>query len=434
MYRIGFGDFFLLTVPSLDGPRHVLIDCGVHAGDIGTIAAAVANLAEVTGKHLSLVIVTHRHADHISGFATCAAQFADFQVDSIWMSWWDDPSNAKAAPVQAALSAFAAQAAASLALRAADPAERSVDAVEEALRMVRNVTGTDGAVAGAAAGRNEPALALLRGVPAGGPRFRNVPVRRYYKAGDEPELPADLAAAAIQATVLGPPIDPALVAQLSSAAQEYLQIASEAGVTNVPVPFSRRWRLDPVDAARARDRDAELVSRVRSVQPDALLEAARRADNTLNNQSLVVLFSVAGKKLLFVGDAQWGNWENFLYGGAAQAGAPRLLARSMELLSSVDFYKVGHHGSTNATPMAAVGALREGCAAMCSTEPDCYGSAGKGTEVPRGPLLAALEERTHGHLVRSDQVAAGDAKPTKGLPTTLPASFTEGNGWIDWEA
>ena len=47
MYRVGFGDFFLLTVPSDDGPQHILIDCGVtpgktKKGDIGTIKDAVA--------------------------------------------------------------------------------------------------------------------------------------------------------------------------------------------------------------------------------------------------------------------------------------------------------------------------------------------------------------------------------------------------------
>src|SRR5258708_850831 len=34
MYRIGFGDFFLLTVPGNDGPAHILIDCGVHAAPV----------------------------------------------------------------------------------------------------------------------------------------------------------------------------------------------------------------------------------------------------------------------------------------------------------------------------------------------------------------------------------------------------------------
>src|SRR5262245_35069889 len=53
MYRVGFGDFFLLTVPSKAGPQHVLIDCGVTKGktgkgDIGTIKAAVADMAKET--------------------------------------------------------------------------------------------------------------------------------------------------------------------------------------------------------------------------------------------------------------------------------------------------------------------------------------------------------------------------------------------------
>jgi len=31
MYSSGFGDFFLLTVPTPAGAQHILIDCGVHA-------------------------------------------------------------------------------------------------------------------------------------------------------------------------------------------------------------------------------------------------------------------------------------------------------------------------------------------------------------------------------------------------------------------
>ena len=26
MYRVGFGDFFLMTVPTEEGPQHILID------------------------------------------------------------------------------------------------------------------------------------------------------------------------------------------------------------------------------------------------------------------------------------------------------------------------------------------------------------------------------------------------------------------------
>ena len=44
MYRVGFGDCFLLSFPTNSGHAHILVDCGVHfKADIGTIEAAVAD-------------------------------------------------------------------------------------------------------------------------------------------------------------------------------------------------------------------------------------------------------------------------------------------------------------------------------------------------------------------------------------------------------
>src|SRR5262245_50128996 len=54
MYRVGFGDFFLLSILDPTGrPQHVVIDCGVfkgtgQTGDIQSIKAAVDNLIETT--------------------------------------------------------------------------------------------------------------------------------------------------------------------------------------------------------------------------------------------------------------------------------------------------------------------------------------------------------------------------------------------------
>jgi glyoxylase-like metal-dependent hydrolase (beta-lactamase superfamily II) len=69
MYRIGFGDCFLLSLPAGGSLAHVLIDCGVHSrGDIGTMQQIVDDIAQQTDKRLALVVATHRHQDHISGF------------------------------------------------------------------------------------------------------------------------------------------------------------------------------------------------------------------------------------------------------------------------------------------------------------------------------------------------------------------------------
>jgi len=91
MYRVGFGDFFLFTLP---GPQHILIDCGVTRGktgkgDIATIKTAVKDMAAETNSKLALLIVTHRHQDHIIGFSRCAEEFSKFKVDAVWMPIWE---------------------------------------------------------------------------------------------------------------------------------------------------------------------------------------------------------------------------------------------------------------------------------------------------------------------------------------------------------
>src|SRR4029077_733195 len=117
MYRVGFGDFFLLSLQTRSGRKHILIDCGVHAGDLHSISAAVEQMAEETGKELALVIMTHRNADHIPGFATCKDAFSQFAVEQIWMSWFEDPSDKNAASFQRSLAMVAEQMKIALAAR-----------------------------------------------------------------------------------------------------------------------------------------------------------------------------------------------------------------------------------------------------------------------------------------------------------------------------
>src|SRR5208337_2376535 len=130
MYRVGFGDFFLLTVPADSGPQHILIDCGVTGGrtgkgDIGTIKDAVADMANETKKNLSLIIVTHRHMDHIIGFSRCAEIFKQFKVEAIWMPIWETEYDAKISASQAEMTSLALGAQNYLALAADDIPEKN---------------------------------------------------------------------------------------------------------------------------------------------------------------------------------------------------------------------------------------------------------------------------------------------------------------------
>lgn len=409
MYRVGFGDFFLMSVPAGGQQAHILIDCGVHAHDIGAMGDALKLMKADTGGKLALVIMTHRHADHISGFASGKAIFDTMTVEQVWMPWFEKPEG-KAAAVQEGITKTATR------LAAAFPARAALsDDERQYQRMAGNILGIT-------AGGDALALQVLHSfkTQAGTP----TPVG-YYAAGETAALPPILANAGLTASVLGPPTDLALVAQMDNAAHQYLTEDEGDADTAARAPFDDVYAIPAFDWPTGRRAPEplftidDIVNRVDSSQPALLAAAAKSADNAINNQSLVVLFTFAGKSLLFCGDAQWGNWANFLFGGPfGTPGHTGLTKQSADILGKLDFLKVGHHGSTNATPIDVVKALNSGCAAMCSTDPGAYGNPDKGTEVPRIPLLDALDAKINGRLARSDQVAAGTK--TVPDPQTVP--------------
>jgi len=457
MYRVGFGDFFLVTVPSADGPLHILIDCGVTSGktgkgDIHTIKAAVAHMAEETKRHLALIVVTHRHMDHIIGFSRCEDVFKTFTVDAIWMPFWETEYAPEVVKFQAELTALALDVQQRFATAAGsdDPNVRAI------LGIVENATGVS-LTEGPGGGTNARSLALLK------TQFGVKP--QYLGKGDAAALPASLVAAGLGAEILGPPPADAIafmrMTDLRKGVGQYLD-ADGAGDRDPKsfVPFGERWRATPDDypasafrewaprARRGRGTDEERYSHrieeaIKAAQPAALLTAAKELDDFLNNQSLVVLFTWKDKRLLFAGDAQAGNWEYWLYDldkPLKTTVGETMTKEGKSILQGLDFYKVGHHGSTNATPIAAVDAMGTGFAAMCSTQADTFGSEANASEVPRVPLMDALGAKCG--LVRSDQIAVEinqqKVAPAKGAPPALPdpqrfrGRFEVGSCFVDY--
>jgi hypothetical protein len=140
-----------------------------------------------------------------------------------------------------------------------------------------------------------------------------------------------------------------------------------------------------------------LASRIDKLNVEQTLQIVRIVDNALNNTSLILLFRAGGKSLLFPGDAQIENW---LY---ALKEAPQS-ARIRKALAQTDFYKVGHHGSLNATPKSlwklfakkSTSATRtDRLRTVVSTRSGVHGHRERGTEVPRTKLVAALKQHSH---------------------------------------
>lgn len=116
-YRVGFGDCFLLRFEYPDRPRHVLIDFGSTAPASKRIGYQMEQIAfHIWGvvtdggsepdRKLDAIVATHRHKDHISGFAGKSWEYlAALQPQLVLLPWTEHPdaaADATAAPEIAA--------------------------------------------------------------------------------------------------------------------------------------------------------------------------------------------------------------------------------------------------------------------------------------------------------------------------------------------
>jgi metallo-beta-lactamase superfamily protein len=399
MYRVGFGDCFLLSLPVNGGHRHVLMDCGAHpSGDIRTLQRIVEDVAAVTQGELALVVATHEHADHISGFGAHADAFAKLRLGEVWMPWAMNLDDPKAAELRKTRLAVAA------ALAAHFAATGGSAAAAQALLNLQS---------------NEPAVAALRS------GFKGAAATvRYFSGGDAP--PALAALPGLEVKVLGPPRDDDFLKRMEPPqSQRYLRLARGLAQTvNEVSPFAARWRFrDKAEGRRAyefrqrtkRDLSEKEVAKGLS---GALDQLAFKLDSIVNNTSLVLLLRYRGQSLLFPGDAQWGNWQSWLTSSGAAA-----------LLEEISFLKVAHHGSHNATPRSALEGLKTGAfAAMVSTQSIPFPT------IPQPALMTRLLAQARKRVVRSDSLAVAEAPDApKGPPMkTVPKGFKRGPFWADY--
>jgi hypothetical protein len=98
LYRQGLGDCFLLAFPRTAGdPFYLLIDCGVIHGTpepSRVMEGLVRDIAAATGNRIDLLIITHEHWDHVSGFVQAEKLWRslNIHIETIWMSWTEDMS------------------------------------------------------------------------------------------------------------------------------------------------------------------------------------------------------------------------------------------------------------------------------------------------------------------------------------------------------
>ncbi len=386
MYRVGFGDCFLVTLPTDAGDAHILFDCGVHSrGNVGTLKRAVENLAVECGGHLALVVATHAHQDHISGFGAHADIFRTLKVDHVWMPWTENEGDPQAAGLRQRREALTM----ALTNRFAAAAPR-----QSALAVLELASG------------NAAALTVLKAGINGG--------KVRYLAGDALREEGAAGIPGLSVRVLGPPRDEAFLGRMDPPSTDrFLRAAgSQTAPGDAVKVFSRNWAVSAEvypEASRLNDRDLDTLSTM-DLDPEGLAFAL---DQAINNTSLVLLLSYRGRNLLFAGDAQYGNWQSWMNG-----------PEGTDILESIDVYKVSHHGSHNATPHSAIERMTKGrFAALLSTQAKPWPT------IPYNKLMTALAERAKA-VVRSDSLECPNA-PIGPAPTPCP-NLVAGAFWYDY--
>ncbi len=417
-YQVGFGDCFLISFIYGDADkRHVLIDFGTTAlpkkGKAFKRSEHMARIARdietACGDGLTAVVATHRHADHISGFATDESTgksggiIRSLGPKVVLQPWTEDPaaatdarsatrdSNRSPKSFIAGLTAMqdVARAVCELTRR---PPEWMSPTLQRELAFV-GLTN----IANESAVRNLAAMGEASGAKA-------VWARHGSDPGLERLLPG------VKVHVLGPPDltqTESIRTMRDTDPDEFWHLFAgprNSGALARGLPSAKTapsaQRAVPMEARRFRD----LLDRIRG---DQLLQIVRTLDDQMNNTSVILLFEVFGKKLLFPGDAQIENWSFALQDAPDREATKRLLA-------GVDVYKVGHHGSLNATPKTLLwerfekrneSAERRRLHTLLSTRPNRHGKTQSRTEVPRVPLLEALGRETI--LVNTDDFTFG---------------------------
>lgn len=462
MYRQGLGDCFLLAFPHESGrPFYLMIDCGVIVGtpDPGPIMQRVAqDIHEATGGEIDVLAITHEHWDHLSGFVQANEDFAKLTFRNVWFAWTQDPNDKLANQLRTEF----AKTVAGLRMavnRAANP---------QALTHVTGLMEFFGEVGMGAAGHNTTTAALQNiALYELNKETKEKVVPTYHLPGEAPmTLPG---VPGVRIYVLGPPHDEKMLKQVNPTAkgqevytegaplnaemafwmgvhgdtdakEEFLFGDSE--VRELCYPFDLSLRIYPEEArlepffcehygfdaeATEQTAAAEDPQRWRRVDDDWLGSAGELAlqlDSYTNNTSLVLAFEFLQSKrvVLMAADAQVGNWlswSQYTWEVTDPDGATRTV-NSDDLLARTVFYKVGHHGSHNAT-------LREkGLEKMLSPELTAMIPVDEYTaheikgwrRMPFLPLLDRLSEKANGRVLRLD----------KGLPPKPDDAHEE-----DWQ-
>ena len=425
MYDVGFGDCILTSyyydqpVPyqgklTRDGnplaarpERHMLMDFGSTGGAKAADMKVVAERIESDcGGQLDVLAVSHRHKDHMSGFGLVDASAVIDRLNPLLIvrSWTEDPDipeNADAPGSANFVRALDAGQAFAGKLAFETEGQRS-NSLRGGLHLaatgqVKNKAAVDNLARWGGLQDDEflhfgMKSKIEQYIPGTTVRVIGPPTVEQYGevTGQDDEDP--------EYWMLRRAFDPE---HWSMHRDDFNKALGAVGIdTDAPETLGGEGGL--IDPGPVR----WLVEKMRGQHIQTLRRIVRDLDDALNNTSLILLIDAGDgentKRMLLAGDAQIENWR-FGLEQADDTVSPSS-AECLELLKGVDLYKVGHHGSRNASPRSLVKLWedkpRTDMVGLMSTK-SCFHGKKEVTRVPRQTLVDALAKEMR--LFTTDQ-------------------------------
>jgi hypothetical protein len=390
MYRHGHGDCFLLAFRGSSGqPVYVLIDCGYKPGSntnfgLADIGKVVSHIGGSTKNRLDLVIVTHEHQDHVNAFGKAGSSaFDPIEMSEAWFAWTEDPTDKLAIELRRRYGdQLLGLVAARNQLAVGNP--DAAGYIDKLLQLELGVDQPGQFAAEAAVKAKDPEKSVnkqgMKLIKDKAGKRNTIYLRPHQTNPQIPDVPG------VNVYVLGPPHDADLLkdenpqgseafpGQGISGRASFFAAADAEGNSNRDIlPFSRRSTIPLNEAFADPQYGKEFFRRRygnekfptvaapladecpdnpdwRRIDKDWLFSAEELAlvlNKGINNTSVVLAFELQASKkvLLFVGDAQRGNWKSW----TTDKKEHDKINLVRDLLGRTVLYKVGHHGSHNAT-------------------------------------------------------------------------------------
>jgi len=340
MYNVGFGDSFLLFIPTPDGTRKMLFDCGVHFQSkkprpIQEVAEQIVEDARDSDgvSRIDVVVITHRHQDHVKGFESPV--WDEVEVKEVWMPWTENPKDSLGREILEKQSGNAKSLHSATQKLLATSGAKDKERLEQMNALAMNSL------------TNEKAMLTVHEGFAGKPKRVFLPFAKREKNTFTREfLPG------VKIHAMGPSRDPEVIRDMDPPDEEtyrHLEFAATGDSTKGHMPFRSLWKLDQaehlnmVGQLRLSKKDLE---KLHSMSDEDAWGMAVALEKAVNGTSLLLMLQIGEAYMLFPGDAQWGTWN-----------AAMLDKEWSRLLAKTTFYKIGHHGSHNATPKSFVSKL-----------------------------------------------------------------------------